>query len=68
MVTFVGKEQWLGLDNIYAITNQKVKDMQLRIHMENFHRVEATAFYDNFYLKDRVSETSERILVYDFSP
>ena len=59
MIIFIGKEQWLGLDNIYAITNQKGKDMQLRIHMENFHRVERTAFYDHFYLKDRVSERSK---------
>ena len=49
-----GKEQWIGLNNIYALTNQDGIDMQLRISMEKFSKEKATAFYDNFFLEDRV--------------
>ena len=51
-----GKEQWIGLDNIYALTNQHGVNMQLRITMEKFSKDEATAYYDNFFLEDRVRE------------
>ncbi len=49
-----GQEQWLGLNNIYDLTDKK--RYQLRIKMTNFHRVEKTVFYDDFHLEDRVSK------------
>ena len=49
-----GGEQWIGLDNIYALTNQDGVNMQLRITMEKFSGDEATAYYDTFYLEDKV--------------
>ncbi len=47
-----GKEHWLGLNNIHDLTQSK--DYQLRITMRNFDRQNRTAFYDHFYLNDRV--------------
>ena len=51
---FLGKEYWLGLDNIYALTNRQDLAMQLRVSMEKFTDENATAYYDNFSLKDKV--------------
>ena len=55
-ITFIylGKEQWIGLDNIYALTNRPSQPMQLRVHMEKFTGETAEVTYDNFYLEDRV--------------
>ena len=50
----LGKEYWLGLDNIYALTNRQNVAMQLRVSMEKFTNEKATAFYDNFSIKDKV--------------
>ena len=50
----LGKEQWLGLDNIYDLTNQPGKKFKLRVEMEKFSREKAVAYYDDFYLEDRV--------------
>ena len=51
---FLEKEYWLGLDNIYALTNRQDVAMQLRVSMEKFTDEKATAYYDNFSLKDKV--------------
>ena len=55
-ITFIylGKEQWIGLDNIYALTNRLSQPMQLRVHMEKFTGETAQVTYDNFYLEDQV--------------
>ena len=50
------KEFWLGLDNIYALTDIEGKQMQLRIEMEKFNREKAIAYYDDFFLEERVSK------------
>ena len=51
---FLGKEYWLGLDAIYALTNRQDIAMQLRVSLEKFTDENATAYYDNFSLKDQV--------------
>ena len=51
---FLGKEYWLGLDNMYALTNRQDVVMQLRVSLENFTDENATAYYDNFSLTDQV--------------
>ena len=51
---FLGKEYWLGLDNMYALTNRQDVAMQLRVSLENFTDENATAYYDNFSLTDQV--------------
>ena len=48
-----GKEHWLGLNNIHDLTQSK--KYQLRVTMRNFDQQERVAFYDTFYLKDRVN-------------
>ena len=53
-IHFLGKEYWLGLDNIYALTNRQDVVMQLRVFLENFTDENATAYYDNFSLTDQV--------------
>ena len=50
----LGKEHWLGLDNIYALTNRQDVAMQLRVYMEKFTDEHATEYYDNFSLQDQV--------------
>ena len=51
---FLGKEYWLGLDNMYALTNRQDVAMQLRVSLENFTDENATAYYGNFSLTDQV--------------
>ena len=47
----LGKEHWLGLNNIFDLTQKK--DYRLRIKMRDFNRVDKTVYYDNFYLEDK---------------
>ena len=58
---FSGREQWVGLDNIYALTNRPNVPMQLRISMENmamesFEIGTVFAYYDTFRLEDQVKK------------
>ena len=58
---FSGREQWVGLDNIYALTNRPNIPMQLRISMENmamenFEIGTVSAYYDTFRLEDQVTK------------
>jgi len=49
----LGEEFWLGLDNIYSLTQSK--NYTLRITMETFEGVNKTQYYTNFKLLDDVS-------------
>jgi hypothetical protein len=49
----IGDEFWLGLDNIYELT--QVKNYTLRVTMENFDGVIKTAFYTDFKILENVS-------------
>lgn len=51
-----GMEHWLGLNNIFYLTNRNVP-IQLKITMENFSKETRVATYDNFYLEDQVSHS-----------
>ena len=53
-VLYIGKEHWLGLDNIYKLTNRKNLKTQLRIDLETLGGTKATVAYDDFHLKDQV--------------
>ena len=46
-----GKEHWLGLQNIFQLTNRPNVKMQLKIDMERFSGQKATVNYDHFYLE-----------------
>ena len=48
----LGDEFWLGLDNIYELT--QVKNYTLRVTMETFDGIIKTAFYTDFKLLDNV--------------
>ena len=50
---FPGDEFWLGLDNIYELT--QVKNYTLRVTMETFDGIIKTAFYTDFKILDNVS-------------
>ena len=54
---YLGKEHWLGLDNIYKLTNRKDVKTQLKIEytLDNGGTTH-TVTYDNFYLKDPVDD------------
>ena len=54
-----GKEHWLGLDNIFQLTNRQDVKMQLKIDMERFSGEKATVKYDNFYLETQVLQCTE---------
>ena len=58
---FLGKEYWLGLDNIYALTNRHDVVMQLRVSMEKFTGENEETYYENFSLKDQVYAYLESI-------
>ena len=62
---YTGKEHWLGLDNIFKLTNRKDVKTQLKIILESYSgrvvsyphtRAGRTAIvtYDDFHLKDQV--------------
>ena len=61
----IGKEYWLGLDNIYALTNRPGVKMNLRVSMEKFGDEKATSYYEDFSLKDKVSTSLELISFID---
>ena len=51
---FLGKEHWIGLDNIYKLTNRKNVKTELRIDLELFSGKKTSVTYDDFYLKAQV--------------
>ena len=66
---YTGKEHWLGLDNIFKLTNRKYMKTQLKIILESYSgRVvsyphtkagrTAIVTYDDFHLKDQVMCTT----------
>ena len=50
-----GEEHWLGLKNIYQLTNRQNVTTQLKIILESFSGETATVTYDDFSLKDQVN-------------
>ncbi len=54
-VFITGEEYWMGLENIYKITNKR--DYTLRIKMKNFQDPKIlTATYEEFRLTENVSK------------
>ena len=62
---YTGKEHWLGLDNIFKLTNRKNVKTQLKIILESYSGIvvsfphtragrKAIVTYDDFHLKDQV--------------
>ena len=59
---YTGKEHWLGLDNIFKLTNRKNVKTQLKIILESTSGIypytavgrKAIVTYDDFRLKDQV--------------
>ena len=54
---YLGKEHWIGLDNIYKLTNRKNVKTQLKIIVEYTLAnggTTHTGTYDDFHLKDPV--------------
>ena len=60
-IHFLGKEYWLGLDNIYALTNRQDVAMQLRVSVEKFTGENEETYYENFSLKDQVYAYTESV-------
>ena len=54
MSSFLGQEFWLGLDNMYQLTQSQ--DCMLRIKMESFDGVQKYAMYDHFKITENVSK------------
>jgi hypothetical protein len=57
IVCCLGKEHWIGLNNIFDLTQRPNVTMQLRITMEDFAKNTAVVYYDEFYLADNVRTT-----------
>jgi hypothetical protein len=53
-VLYLGKEHWIGLNNMYDLTTRPNLTMQLRVTMEDFSNVKKVAYYNEFYLNDSV--------------
>ena len=51
---YTGEEFWLGLDNIYKLT--QLKNYTLRFTFETFEGVIKTQYYTNFKLLDSVRQ------------
>ena len=69
-----GKEHWLGLDNIFKLTNRKNVKTQLKIILESYSGIvvsyphtragrTAIVTYDDFHLKDQVMCTSNYSMI-----
>ena len=56
--SFLGQEHWLGLDNIYKLTNRKDTKMQLKIDLEYHPGEIESVMYDDFYLEDQVNKAT----------
>lgn len=54
-----GEEQWIGLQNIFALTNQTPKKSELRIVLESFANVTKEAYYETFFLENEVFLASQ---------
>ena len=50
-----GTDHWLGLNNIYKLTNRQYVKTQLKIILESFSGEVAIVTYDDFSLKDQVN-------------
>ena len=61
----IDKEHWLGLDNIYKLTNRKNVKVQLKIILEQHSGIKNTVTYDDFRLKDQVVYTSVYSYIHD---
>jgi len=53
VIIVLGEEFWLGLDNIYGLTQSK--SYTLRFKFETFDGIIKTQYYTNFKLLDTVS-------------
>ena len=63
--TFLDNEHWIGLNNIYKLTNRPSTQMKLRITMEDFSGTVKEANYNSFRIEDGVSSLKLWIV---FSP
>ena len=63
---YIGKEHWLGLDNIYKLTNRKNVKTQLKIILEYKSTRKYIATYDDFHLKDQVEFTFTHMMMNSF--
>jgi len=50
--TFLEKEHWIGLDNIFKLTNHPSTPMTLKITMEDFSGNVREAYYNSFRIED----------------
>ena len=57
-ISWLGQEHWLGLDNIYKLTNRKHTKMQLKIDLEYHPGEIESVMYDDFYLEDQVNKAT----------
>ena len=63
---YIGKEHWLGLDNIYKLTNRKNVKTQLKIILEYKSAQKHIVTYDDFHLKDQVEFTFTHMMMNSF--
>ena len=52
---FLDNEHWIGLSNIYQLTNDLARPMNLHITMEAFDGSKREAHYGSFRIEDEVS-------------
>ena len=64
----LGKEHWLGLDNIYKLTNRKNVMTQLKIILEYKSGQKHIVTYDDFQLKDQVMFTFTHMIMNLYIP
>ena len=60
---YIGKEHWLGLDNIYKLTNRKNVKTQLKIILEYASGQNHIVTYNDFHLKDQVESTFTHMMM-----
>ncbi len=52
-ISFIGKEFWLGLENMHALTAGK--DYVLRIRLTDANGVKGVGYYTGFYVAGKVT-------------
>ncbi len=64
-ILIIGKEYWMGLENIYQMTN--ARSYSLRVMIQDFDGTTRTATYKSFKLTENVSTKCNRKINLNFN-
>ena len=63
-ISFLGKENWLGLDAIHKLTSRPNHPMKLKVSLERFSGEKISLFWDVFKVENEVTVKISSCIVY----